>query len=378
NFVENVDDLLHGLDDIQWRTFALALSCAVILLGLKRFAPRVPGALVVVVFGIAMVRLQDLSAKGVAVLGTVDDGLPSLGFPDPKGWWILVPGAAAIALMSGLESATAAKILRRPQDPEIDANRELNATGAMNVAAGFVGAYPGGGGLSQSVVNSNAGATSQLSSLTTAVCAVIVLTVATGLLEDLPQAALGVIVIVAVSSFLDPRPLIAMSRVRTRDFGLAIVALVCACLFGMLEGVLVSLIVSVLVLMYQVNKVTIEDVTPPDLDGLMALRPRGLLYFANVQAVNDRTLRMVLDAQPRPRIVIIDFISVQDLEITALDSSRKLVDELLDAGIEPWAAGFSPGEAGMVGRYGPRQELRIFATLDDAIATYRRELDRGQ
>ncbi len=124
NFVENVDDLLHGLDDIQWRTFALALSCAVILLGLKRFAPRVPGALVVVVFGIAMVRLQDLSAKGVAVLGTVDDGLPSLGFPDPKGWWILVPGAAAIALMSGLESATAAKILRRPQDPEIDANRE--------------------------------------------------------------------------------------------------------------------------------------------------------------------------------------------------------------------------------------------------------------
>jgi high affinity sulfate transporter 1 len=376
NFVENMADVFRGLDDIHWRTAGVAAGSFAILIGLRFVAPKVPAALVAVAFGITVVAIFDLADKGVAVLGSFSGGLPDVGVPDPVGWAVLLPGAAGIALMSAVESLTAARVLATAGDPEIDPNREVRAVGAANVAAGLTGAYPAGGGLSQSVVNANAGAVTQASSLVTAVIALVIVTVATGVLEDLPQATLGALVILAVWGFLDPKPLLRIRRIRTRDFGLAIVALVCAATLGMLQGVLFAFVASFLVLLYQLNHAPVEDVTPVGYDGLLMLRPRGVIYFANADHMRDETRRLIFGADPKPRVVLVDFVSVPDVEVTMFDSAQRLTEDVRAAGIQPWIAGLSAIEMHMLREWGYKEDLRIFPTADDALRAYAAEQER--
>jgi sulfate permease, SulP family len=125
---------------------------------------------------------------------------PELGFADD-----VLPAAFGIALIGFTESIAAARSFRRRGDPPLDANRELVALGAANVAGGIFRAYPAGGGLSQTAVNDSAGAKSRLASVVTAGLAALTLLVLAPVFDDLPEAVLGAIVVVAaVGLILSP------------------------------------------------------------------------------------------------------------------------------------------------------------------------------
>lgn len=224
-FFENVGDIVGGLDDISWATLAVGAATIGLLLVMGRGSPRVPAPLVAVVLGIAAVSVLDLADHGVDVVGSVPAGLPGFELPSFSGWRDLVPAAGGIALMATVESLAAGRALLRRDDPPLDANRELIALGAANLGGGVFQAYPGSGGLSQSAVNDDAGARTQLSSVVCAGVVVLVLTVLTGVLNDLAQATLGALVVVAAASLVKPSELRLIARVRTRDFVLALVAL---------------------------------------------------------------------------------------------------------------------------------------------------------
>jgi SulP family sulfate permease len=365
-FFENVADVLRGLDDVNGAALALGGATIVMLLVLPRLVPGVPAPLVAVAAGIVVVATLD---PDIDVVGTVPAGLPGFQVPAFDGWRDLVPAAGGIALMAAVESLAAARALARRDDPPVNADRELRALGAANFANGLFQAFPGGGGLSQSAVQDGAGARTQLASVACAAVVVLVLTVLTGLLEDLAQATLGALVVVAAAGLVKPADLRMIARVRTRDFALALVAFAGVLVLGVLNGILVAVFVSIAVLIYQANRPPVDVVHEEA--GVVVLRPRGGLYFANVRRTKERIVAAIEAVDPTPRVAILDLVAVPDLEITAVAALHDLADDLRDRGTRLWVASLTPGGLQMIERYGESDAMRLFASLAEAVAAAR-------
>lgn len=384
-FFSNLADAARGLDDVHAVTLALGAGTIALLAAMRRWARRVPGPLLTVVGGIVVVAALDLAQDGVAVIGTVPAGLPELAVPPFDDWRLLVPGAAGVALMSTVESVSAGRALAARNVPPIDTDRELVALGCANIGAGLFQAYPTGGGLSQSAVNRDAGARTQVSALVTVGVVALVLTVMTGLLENLADATLGALVIVAAYGLVQPAELRRIVHVRVRDGVLALVALAGVLVLGVLAGVLVAVAVSMATLLAQANRPPVDvvgldehdrlhrrspgrpDSTPP---GLLILRPRGTLYFANVRRV-ARTAAAAVDRATAVDVAVLDLGVVPDLEVTALSVLADLGEELRARGVETWITGLSGPQREMVARFGIDERTRLFPALGDAVVAYR-------
>ncbi len=202
-FLKSLGAVAQAFDSVNWPTVALSAGSILVIVVLKRFAPRVPGALVVVVAGILLVALAGLDRYGVDLIAAVPSGLPVPGVPDFSQAVVLVPGALAIAVMAFLESAAVARSLRAASEPQIDSDQELFATGAANTVGAFFGTMPAAGGFSQSAVNQSAGARSQAATLVTVVLAVLVALFLGPVLSLLPEATLAAMVFVAVAGLIN-------------------------------------------------------------------------------------------------------------------------------------------------------------------------------
>jgi sulfate permease, SulP family len=385
SFFAKVWSALGQLGDANPATVALALGGLAALLALHRWAPKVPGPLVVVVLGIALVASTDLEGRGVALVGPVNGGLPTFALPDLDGVGRLLPAAAGIALMSFIESISAARAFAARTDPPVDADRELLALGAANLAGGLFQAYPAGGGTSQTAVNDGAGARTQVAELVTAAMAVLTLTLLASLLAALAQPILGAIVLVAAIGLVNLAPLRRIRSVRQRDFWLGLVALGGVLTFGVLRGVLVAVLISLLVLLHELDHPHI--VAGQSAPGLLVVRPEGRLFFANARRVVDQIGAIVVDQQPPPRVVLLDLTVVPDLEITALDRLADLAEDLHGQGMILWVAAPSQRPLEMLRRAAEllgrtdlqsdtgRLGVRLFPTIDEAISAHR---DRPQ
>jgi high affinity sulfate transporter 1 len=392
DFFEQVASAVAHMAQAHPPTAALGLGSIALLLALRRWAPRLPGPLVVVVLGIAAVPALGLVAQGVAVVGRIPPGLPAPALPDPVDLRALLPAALGIALMSSIDTIGAARAFATPQEPRIDANRELVAMGAAALSAGLLQGYPPDGGMSQTAVNRAAGARTQLAQLITAGMIALTLTLLTPLFEMLPQAVLGGIVLVAVSGLIDVPALRRIGAIRRRDLALSLVAVLAVLTLGILYGVLVAVVVSLLVLMYQTNHAPVvllrrEPKTgrwrargQPDqmetLAGLAVVRTEGRLYFANAQRVSDHVLVLVDEVSPLPRVVVFDASLIPDLEFTALTVLDGLQRELRTRGGTLWLAGLRPVPGEMVQRALAQYEGRSVPLYDDveaAVAAFEQE-----
>jgi sulfate permease, SulP family len=382
-FFQNISDLISGLDHISAATLALGAVTIAVLVWLRRAAPQIPAPLVVVVGGVVAVVVLNLTSHGVDVVGAVKQGLPPFSLPGFAGWRALAPAAVGIALMSAVESLAAGRAMATAADPPLDANRELVALGAANLGGGLFSAYPAGGGLSQSAVQSDAGARTQLASISCAVAVALVLTLLTGVLAHLAQATLGALVIVAAVGLIDVPGLKRIARVSRRDFALALVALAGVLVFGVLDGVLLAVAASIAVLAYEVNRPPVArlginrrgDVferqpgEPSNLPaGVLAVRLKGRLFYLNARRV-CRTITEIVDAQPQPpRLVIIDFVGAVDLEVTAIAALHDLTATMRDRGIQVWGAGVDRTQLQKLRAWGVDPAARGFPTVERAIA----------
>jgi sulfate permease, SulP family len=379
-FFAKVWSALTQLGDANPATVALALGGLAVLLALRRWAPKVPGPLVVAVAGIALGALTDLEGRGVALVGPVRGGLPGFELPSLSGSVALLPAAAGIALMSFIESISAARAFAAKTDPPVDADRELLALGAANLGAGLFQAYPAGGGTSQTAVNDGAGAKTRLAGVVTAAVTVLALTLLAPLLADLPQATLGAIVLVAAIGLVNLAPLRRIRAIRQRDFWLGLVALVGVLVLGVLRGVLEAVVISLLVLLHELDHPRI--VAGERAPGLLVIRPQGRLFFANARRVVDRIAAIAADRRPQPRVVLLDLSAVNDLELTALERLADLAEDLHGQGRALWVAAPSQGPLEMLRRSAEllgrtdleadtgRLGVRVFLCLDDAVAAY--------
>ena len=318
NFFQKTWSAITQLPDADGRTTLLAAVTLALLVALKRWAPRAfPGALVAVALGIVLSSLLDLSEKGVAVVGPVPAGLPGLELPDLGLLEVLLPAAAGIALMSFVESISAARAFVRPDDEDLDADRELLALGAASVGSGFFRGLPTGGGLSQSAVNDAAGARSTLAGAVTAGVALLTVLFLTGLFESLPQASLAGVVIVAAAGLVDVEAIRALGRIRGSAIVIASATVFGVLLLGVLDGVLIGVLLSMLGLVALLNRPEIV-VSDRSGEGELVARLEGPVYFANVGYVQARLLELADSAPVRPRTLVLDLVAVPDTDVTTL------------------------------------------------------------
>ena len=386
-FLRNVWATLEGISHANPWTVAVAIIMIVLLVGIEKFAPRLPAPLVAVAAGIAGAALLGLKSHGVELVGRIPQGLPALTLPDLSLVGRLWPGALGIALMSFTETIAAGRAFAKTVEPAPRPNRELLATGLANAGGAFFGAMPAGGGTSQTAVNRRAGARTQLAELVTAAAALATMLLLAPLMALMPQATLAAVVIVYSIGMIRPEEFRDILRVRRTEFVWAVTAFAGVVLLGTLKGIMVAIIVSMVALAYQVANPPVyilcrkpgtnvfrprseehpEDETFP---GLLLLRLEGRVFFANAGQIGQKIKPLIEEA--KPRVVAIDLSGVPDLEYTALKTLTE-AEEQHRGLVRLWLVGMNPHVLAMVqksnlGRVLGREAMHF--NLETAVERY--------
>ena len=247
DFWERSHDFLGHLNETNGVALLVGgIALAVLLLG-KRFFPRVPVGFLVVVFGIALSPVANLAQYGVKLLGVVPQGLPPIGLPAVSWPEVndLVPLAMACFLLGAVETAAIGRTFARKHGYRFDANQEFLALGASNLGAGLGSGLPISAGMSQSLVNESSGARTAASGLVAAAILLLVTLFLSGLMRDLPQPVLAAIILVAVTGLVKIDALKRIWRFSRAEFGVSMVALLGVLGQGLLRGVLIGAILSI-------------------------------------------------------------------------------------------------------------------------------------
>ena len=377
-FFHDLLAIAQHLPETSLVTLAVALGTLLVLVGMEWRWPHSPAPLVAVGGGIAAVWLLGLPALGVSTVGLIPQGLPSLTLPDPGLAVELLPGALGIALMSFTESIAAGRAFAAPDEPAIDANRELLATGAANLGGALLGAMPAGGGTSQTAVVRAAGGCSQKAGLVTAGVAAATMLLLAPILGLLPHATLAAVVIVYSVGLIQPREFAVIRKVRAMEFRWAVIACLGVLILGTLKGILVAIIVSLIGLasqvahphVYVIGRKRGADVLRPlspehpddeTFPGLLIVRPEGRIFFFNASLIGQHI--QALAKEHAPSVLLLDMSRVPDLEYSALQMLLEGERRLADRGITLWVAGLNPQvlevvrHSGLAERLGPERLL---------------------
>jgi SulP family sulfate permease len=388
-FFRDIVSVFHHVPEASVPTVVLAASLLALIYVMEKFAPRLPAPLVAVGASIAATSLLGLADAGVAVIGAIPSGLPSLTLPRldlVAGLW---PAATGIALMSFTESIAAARAFADPAEPRPVPNRELLALGIANAGGGLLGAMPAGGGTSQTAVNRLAGARSQMAELVTAAAALAILVLLSPLMALMPQGALAAVVVAYSLGLIQPREFREIRDVRATEFWWALAALAGVMLLGTLKGILVAVVVSVMSLAQQAYAPPVyvlgrkrgtgvfRPVSPDQPDdeqwpGLVILRVVGRVFFANAADIGERATKLVNEAHAS--VVVIDGSAIIDFEYTALKMLAEAEARLRRDGVEIWLAALNPSVFAMVERSPLGKTLgrsRMFLDLERAVDAYR-------
>jgi SulP family sulfate permease len=387
-FFRDLLSIVHHIPETIIPTLILALITLGLVFGLEHFLPRFPAPLLAVVLGIAGAAFLGLKQAGVELIGSISGGLPALALPDLSLAGKLWPGALGIALMAFTESVAAGRAFVRQGDPHPEANRELMALGLANLGGGLFQAMPSGGGTSQTAVNSQSGARSQAAALVTVAVVIAVLLFLAPLVALMPQATLAAVVIATTVGLLSPRDFRAIARIRHMELWWALVAFAGVVLLGTLQGILVAVAVSLLVLLSQSNHPPLyamgrkpgtdifrplssahpEDETFP---GLLIVRTEGRMTFASAPRVGGRLWELIHEAHPQ--VLVFDFDAVPDIEYTALKMLTEFEEKLREGGVTLWLAALNPAPLKVIERSPLGKALgreRLFYNLQQAIEAF--------
>ena len=385
------------LGDVHGLTLLVGLGGILMLVGLRRWAPFIPGALVAVITATGAVWALGLSEHGVAIVGSVPSGLPSPSLP-PLDWASvrqLAPSALAIGLVGFMESIAVAKVYAGRHRYEVDANQELIGLGLANIAGAFFSAYPTTGGLSRTAVNDEAGARTNLAAIFSAGVIALTLLFLTPLFYYLPKAVLAAIIMVAVTGLVDWEEARYLWKVDRRDFGLMALTFVATLTLGIEQGILVGVIVSLIVVIY-------ESSTPhtalmgrlPDTETYRNLRrnPDAMtrshvvvvrmdadLYFANVSTFQDLILDLDIN-DPALQAIVVDMYPVNQIDSTATHTLQKIVDTCRRNGVRLYLAGVKGPVKDVLDAAGLSQELgadRFFLEVHDAVEAAETQVDEA-
>ena len=381
---------LGSLGDVQGATAIVGLAALAVILGLRRLAPAVPGALVLVAGGLLASYLLDLGAKGVELVGEVPRGLPAPELPDlalvRDQYATIALAALALLLIGFSQTAGDARAFAARHRYRIDVNQESIGQGMANVGAGLFQGMPVSTSLSASSLNESAGARTQVSSLTTGGLVLATLVVLAPVFSELPKAVLGAVIIDAVVfGMIDIAELRRLRRVTRFDFWVSVAAIVGVLSAGVLAGVVIGVVLSLVWLVYvatrppmpllgreagtQVYRDLDENPSDETFPGICVLRLDGGLFFATAEALEDRIRALAADGD-RPSALVLD---LEGVNFVDSQGSAKVAEihQLTEAeGVTLRLARLKPGVRtvlradGVIDRIG---DDRIHGNVDRAV-----------
>ena len=345
-FFPKLAEFANNVDQAHSPTLVLGLGLLALLVMIRFLSPKLPSALMVVILGIVLVSVLDLESRGIAVLGNVPAGLPSmhLGMPTMTEFISIMTDGAAIALLSFISGVLTAKSFARRNRYDVDANQELIGFGASNIIAGLAQGFPVTGADSRTAVNNAMGGKSQVAGLVAAAAMLLVLFFLTDPLAFVPKAALSAVIIVSAIGLFDHKALAELYVTNRLELGISLVAMLGVLILGVLPGVGLAIGLSLAWLLYVVSR-------PPDailgrvpgLKGWYSLKDNpeahakpGILVFqfnANIVFFNaDRFKARVLDAvaasQTPVEWVVLDASPVNYIDVTGINKLDELREEL--------------------------------------------------
>lgn len=382
----------RGVVDGRTKLPALAIgaACVAIIVGCKRFAPKVPGVLVAVVLATVAVAALGLQ-RSLGVVGAVPRGMPVPTIPlaPLRDLPDLAVAAVGIALVSFADTSVISRTYAGRHRYRVDPNRELIGLGAANVVAGLVQGFPISSSSSRTPVAEAAGSKTQLTGVVGALSIVVLLVAAPALMQDLPTTALAAVVIAAALGIFDLRAVAVFRRVRRSDFVLTIVAFLAVTALGVLVGIGVAVALSLLdvvrrawrphdaILGRAKGVKGYHDVERyPDakqIPGLLLFRWDAPLFFANADTFRERIVDIVDDAPSLVRWVVVAAEPITDVDTTAAEMLEELDKELATRGCELAFAEMKDPVKDRLERYGLQRRIGrefFFPTVGVAVKAY--------
>src|SRR5215208_4206852 len=345
---------VDGVRNGQTNQTALLIGIAslVIILGCKRWMPQVPGVLVAVVGATVAVGVFDLAERaGLSVVGVLPQGLPPFAIPSVSGSDIgaLVIGAIGIAIVAFADTSVLSRTFALRGGYEVDPNQELVALGAANIASSLFQGFAISSSSSRTPVAAEAGAKTQVTGLVGAGAIVVLLVAFPNLVQNLPSATLAAVVIAAAFSLVEIAGVRTLYRLRRSEFVLSMVCFLGVALAGVIPGVFIAVGLALLSFIQRAwrpydavlgridDQDGYHDVSRhPEaqrLPGLVLFRWDAPLFFANAGIFQDHVEHAIRQSPTPVRWVVVTAEPITDIDTTAADTIRELLDDLRDAGI---------------------------------------------
>ena len=390
DFVAILEEFFSEMTDASGATVALSAALLALALGVKRFVPRVPAPVVVLLAGLIAGSVLDVDELGIAVVGEVEQGLPPIGFPDVSfgDYTDLVLPAVSLALIAFADGIATVRTFAAKHGYDVDANAELRGFGTASLLAGVSSAFPVSSSGSRTAVNDDSGGRSQMMGLAAAAVVGLFLLFLMPLIEPLPKAALGVIVVVAALGLFNIGSVWRLRHVRPAEVGLAISAFLGVLLFGVVGGIVVAIGLSVGVFLYRAARphdAVLGKVEDADgyhdierwedvqtVPGLIVYRFDAPLFFVNSEYLRQRVLALVA-ASDDVEWVVLNAEAWVYLDATAIDTLKQLQAELAARDVALAFARLKGRqreifeETGLTEHVG---ESRFFPTVRSAVAAF--------
>jgi sulfate permease, SulP family len=391
-------EVIRELGDTSLATLAVGLGALGVLLALRFLAPRFPAALVVVVGGIVLSSALALSEHGVAVVGTIPSGLPSIGLPSTSAadTLTLVPAAVGLFLVTFADAILTARSYAGKHGQHVDAGQELVAFAGASAAAGLSQGFPVGASGSRTAVSDSVGVRTQVGALLSAGVIVVILLFLTEPIGDLPKAVLGATIVAAALGLVDPAAWRALAATDHVELAIAGVTAAGVLLTGVLEAIVFAVGLSIVDVVRRSARphdavlgwverlgryadVSVHrgaSVTP----GVVVYRIDDRVFFANASYVKGRVQEAVRGAPTPARWLVVDGEAITHIDSAGLGAIDELTRDLARAGVTLVVARLKSGmrqrfdEGGVTASIGP---TRFHPTVRAAVAACREE-DRRQ
>lgn len=383
---------LQSLPETDPETLVLGVISLALIFGLRFAVPKVPGALVLVILGLLASAIFNLGELGIALVGDVPRGLPSLAVPSLQfiinNWAVIGAAALGLLLIGFSQSAGDAREFAARHKYRVDINQESVAQGMANVGSGVVQGIPVSTSLSASSLNDTSGAKTPVSSLTTGIIIILTLLLLAPLFSYLPKAVLAAIIIDAVVfGMMNLKEMRRLRRVARADFWIAIAAIIGVLSAGVLAGVIIGIALSVVWLVYvsaapympelgrkpgtQVFRSIDEYPDSETYPGLLVMRFDAGLFFASADALEDRLRELALQADPPLHTIVIDFEGINFIDSQGSGKVAELVELATNYDIELRLTRVKPEVKGLLQRDGVIDSLgetRIYGNVYEAAA----------
>jgi high affinity sulfate transporter 1 len=393
NWVQQQIGWIKEIPDIHWETFAFGITTIAIILLFKRFAPKIPGAVVAVVLLIIVSTVTDAAAHGVTVVGAVPDGFPSpLGIPQGINSDYLA-GLIGIAVSCFVlivaQSAATSRSFAMKHGDKVDVNRDIVGLSGSNLAAGLTGTFVVNGSPTKTQILDGQGGRSQVANMTMAAVALLFTMYFTSVLTNMPKAVLAGIVFLIGFDLIDMVGLRRIAARRKDEFVIALVTAVVVCAVGVEQGIILAIVVSILDIIrrqYQPKDFVVgtTDLEHPTFQkavpgvqsepGLVVFRYDAQLFYANANSFVDDVQSVVEAAPDRVRWLVVDASTLDDVDYSAGLALEGLLNYLDHHEIVVALARADSGLIETLRVYGLSSRFpadRQFANLDDAVDAFR-------